>query len=93
MEYGDKFKKAVFGGFDRDDVIRCFEEMNARNTEELENTRKELAREKAARQELEGKYAEASSQLTQCREQLEAVSGENEERKTRLEAMQKEMQS
>lgn len=93
MEYGDKFKKAVFGGFDRDDVIRCFEEMNARNTEELENTRKELAREKAARQELEGKYAEASSQLTQCREQLKAVSGENEERKTRLEAMQKEMQS
>ena len=49
MEYGDKFKKAVFGGFDRDDVIRCFEEMNARNTEELENTRKELAREKADR--------------------------------------------
>ena len=78
MEYGDKFKKAVFGGFDRDDVIRCFEEMNARNTEELENTRKELAREKAARQELEGKYADASSQLTHCRGQVETVSRVNE---------------
>lgn len=93
MEYGDKFKKAVFGGFDREDVIRCFEEMNARNTEELEAIKKELAREKSARQELEAKYQETSEQLTQCREQLDAVSQENEERKTRQETMQKEMQS
>lgn len=93
MEYGDKFKKAVFGGFDREDVIRCFEEMNARNTEELEAVKKELAKEKSARQDIESKYQEASQQLSQCREQLDTVSQENEERKTRQEAMQKEMQS
>ena len=93
MEYGDKFKKAVFGGFDREDVLRCFEEMSTRNAEELEAVRKELAREKAAKQELEGKYADASQQLSQCREQLDAVAKENEEWKARQEAMQKEMQS
>ena len=93
MEYGDKFKKAVIGGFDRDDVIRCFEEMSAHNAEELERMRKELDREKAAHREYEEKYNEASSQLAQCREQLEAVSKENEEQKSRQETMQKEMQS
>ena len=60
MEYGDKFKKAVIGGFDRDDVIRCFEEMSAHNAEELERMRKELDREKAAHREYEEKYNEPS---------------------------------
>ena len=27
MEYGEKFKKSVFGGFDRQDVLRCLDEM------------------------------------------------------------------
>ena len=43
MEYGDKFKKAVFGGFSRQDVLHCIEELNTQHTEELEAERAEKA--------------------------------------------------
>ena len=100
MEYGTRFKKALFGGFDREDVLRCFEEMNAKNTEELEE-------ERAARKKAEQKLAAASdranalekdkeeltSSLDTCRAALEEAQRVNEEQRRRLEQLQQELKS
>ncbi|MGI5893109.1 MAG: hypothetical protein ACOX6P_00790 [Candidatus Merdivicinus sp.] len=100
MEYGDKFKKAFFGGFNREDVLRCIEEMNARNAEELESVKKELSdakKEAAALTEkvrcLEEDKISRETQLTETSAELENVRQEKEAAQLQLEQLRKEMQS
>ena len=57
MEYGEKFRKSAFGGFKRQDVLQCIEELNAHHTEALE--------------EKEAEKKELSEQLQALTEELE----------------------
>ncbi len=100
MEYGDKFKKAVFGGFNREDVLRCFEEMNAKNTEELETVqqerdtaRRELSAQTERADTLEADKKRLEEELTACKTALAEAQAEVQQTKEELDRQKKEMQS
>ena len=57
-EVNRPIRGAVFGGFNRQDVLRCIEEMEQAHQRELEELRASLTREEQARQELERTVAE-----------------------------------
>ncbi len=42
MQYGDKFKKSLFGGFKKKDVLRCFEELDSEHQAELALTAQKM---------------------------------------------------
>lgn len=90
MEYGEKFKKAVFGGFDRQDVLKCFEEVNEehqktvarfqRATEELQKENDSL---KAKTEELQKEADDLKTQLEELKkasEEKEQAAAEREEK-------------
>ncbi len=100
MEYGNRFKKALFGGFDREDVLRCFEEMNARNTEELEDAKaalKKAEQERSAVSEranaLEKDKAELDTALSESRAALEEAQRTNAGQRQKIEQLQQEIKS
>jgi len=70
MEYGEKFKKSLFGGFSRQDVLRCMEEMQRQNHAEQEKLRLELD---AVRQERDALRRRTGEQEVQLREQAETI--------------------
>ena len=100
MEYGDKFKKAVFGGFNREDVLRCFEEMNAKNTEELEELRterdaahRELSVQTERADTLEAEKTQLEEALAGCQAALAEAQAEAQQAKEELDRRKKDMQS
>ena len=100
MEYGDKFKKSMFGGFNRQDVLRCFEEMNAQNAEELDALRKKLSEAKgglaqaqAGNEGLSRENQSLARDLSETQKKLAEAQGELERLKEAQEALQKENQS
>lgn len=107
MEYGDKFKKAVFGGFSRQDVLHCIEELNTQHTEELEAERAEkaslqqqvtelqaqLAAAQKANEELAAQNEARSRDFAQCEEKINKAIEISNEQKAQIEAQQKELQT
>lgn len=107
MEYGDKFKKSVFGGFDRRNVLQCIEELNARNAEELETERAEkeelqrqleelraqLETQQKANVELAAQNEARTRDFAECQEKIERAITSSNELKEQLEAQQKELQA
>lgn len=88
MEYGEKFKKSVFGGFNRQDVLKCFEEVNdehqktvARFQRATEDLQKENDVLKAKSEEHQKESDEQKSQL----ENLKKVVAEKEQAVVELE--------
>lgn len=71
MEYGEKFRKSLFGGFDRQDVLRCMEELQRQNHEEQEKLRLEL---ESLRQERDALRRQTGEQEMLLKEQAETVS-------------------
>lgn len=98
MEYGEKFKKSVFGGFDRQDVLRCLEEMQQQSHAEIEKLREEVT---ALQQQRDMLQKAVSEQTDQLREQASALSAAEEQitvltevrkqAESRCEALQREL--
>ncbi len=107
MEYGDKFKKSVFGGFDRRDVLQCIEELNAHNAEELEAERAEkeelrrqmedlraqLEAQRAVNAELTAQNEARTRDFAECEEKIERAIASSSELKAQLDTQQKELQA
>ena len=81
MEYGEKFKKSVFGGFNRQNVLQCIEELNARSAEELE------AKE-AEKEQLEAQVKDLEARLDVQRKTNEELMAQKEARVEELEEAQ-----
>lgn len=77
----------IFGGFDRQDVLRCMEEMDQAHRKELEEARAALAAEQQARQELERTVAEQGAQSAETRRLTAAL----EQSETALRAARQEL--
>ncbi|MBQ4050618.1 MAG: hypothetical protein IJD13_03240 [Oscillospiraceae bacterium] len=100
MANGEKFKKSLFGGFDRKDVIRCLEEMQQQNHAELEQLRLELETLRQERDTLRRRANELDILLTDRTDALEQSEEENaslrealEKAEGRAETLQKELSS
>lgn len=107
MEYGEKFKKSVFGGFNRQDVLKCFEEVNdehqktverfQRATEDLQKENDALKAEaedlKAHLEELQKANAEKEQAAAELEEKLNGALENNKRLSTRSEELQREVAS
>ena len=103
MEYGEKFRKSAFGGFKRQDVLQCIEELNAHHTEALEEKeaeKKELSEQlQALTEELEEqkrmteKNEARTRDFAECQEKIERAIVASSELKNQLESQQKEIQA
>lgn len=100
MANGEKFKKSLFGGFDRKDVIRCLEEMQQQNHAEVEQLRLELEALRQERDTLRRRSNEQEILLTDRTDALEQCEAENaamrealEKAESRVEGLQKELSS
>ena len=76
MANGEKFKKSLFGGFDRKDVIRCLEEMQQQNHAEVEQLRLELEALRQERDTLRRRSNEQEILLTDRTDALEQCEAE-----------------
>ncbi len=74
-----QLRGVLFGGFRRQDVLNCMEELNKEHERALEQLRDQLAREEQARRDLEQRVSEQGAQstenqrLSQSLEQSEAA--------------------
>ncbi len=107
MEYGEKFKKSVFGGFNRRDVLKCIEELNAHSAEELEAKQAEkdqleaqvkdlearLDVQRKANEELASKNESQSLEFADFQEKIDRAIAVSNELKDQLELQQKEIQT
>ena len=98
MANSEKFKKSLFGGFDRKDVVRCLEEMQQQNHAETEQLRLELEALRHERDTLRRRAADLELLLTDRTDALEQSEAENvslreslREAESRAEALQKEL--
>ena len=64
MDAGERFKKAIVGGFDKDDVMNYFEKTQRKHREEV----------MALRSELDAQIERADSFEDQCADQSETIS-------------------
>lgn len=60
-----QLKGVLFGGFRRQDVLNCMEELNQEHERELEQLREQLAKEEQARRDLERTVSEQGAQSTE----------------------------
>ncbi|MDD6033123.1 MAG: hypothetical protein PUC47_06505 [Oscillospiraceae bacterium] len=98
MEYGEKFKKSVFGGFDRQDVLRCLEEMQQQSHAEIEKLREESASLQQQRDMLQRTVSEQTDQLREqaaalaaAEEQITVLTEARKQAESRCEALQREL--
>ena len=98
MEYGEKFKKSVFGGFDRQDVLRCLEEMQQQSHAEIEKLREESASLQQQRDMLQRTVSEQTDQLREqaaalaaAEEQIAVLTEAKKQAESRCEALQREL--
>lgn len=98
MEYGEKFKKSVFGGFDRQDVLRCLEEMQQQSHAEIEKLREEAASLQQQRDMLQRTISEQTDQLREqaaalaaAEEQIAVLTETKKQAESRCEALQREL--
>lgn len=63
MEYGEKFKKSMFGGFDRQDVLRCLEEMQKQSNAELQRLTASLDALTRQQEDLQARFDAQSEEL------------------------------
>ena len=98
MEYGEKFKKSVFGGFDRQDVLRCLEEMQQQSHAEIEKLREEAASLQQQRDMLQRTISEQTDQLREqaaalaaAEEQIAVLTEAKKQSESRCEALQREL--
>jgi len=82
MEFGYKFKSALFG-FSKKDVMRCIRELNESHQEELVELEEEGRAAAAKQQEAEQKLSNTSEALVELKRQLE----ENQTKNTALETV------
>lgn len=75
MEYGEKFKKSLVGGFDRQDVLNCLQELNTRHERELAALQKELTGYKTANEQLKQEREEQTTILTERDTTIASVQG------------------
>lgn len=107
MEYGEKFKKSIFGGFNRQNVLQCIEELNARSAEELEAKEAEKEQLEAQVKDLEARLdvqrktneelmaqKEARDRdFAEFQEKIDRAIAASNELKNQLELQQKEIQT
>ena len=91
MEYGEKFKKSVFGGFDRQDVLRCLDEMQRESHREQEKLKEELEAFRRLREELTQTVSQREEELEALRIQLEEAQAALEETKAALAEREEEL--
>lgn len=98
MEYGEKFKKSIFGGFDRQDVLRCLEEMQQQSHAEIEKLRIEMESIRQERDTLRLRFGEQelllreqTDTLARTEESVAAMTTACREAETRCESLQKEL--
>lgn len=73
MEYGEKFKKSFFGGFNRQDVLKCFEEVNdehQKTVARFQRATEDLQKENDA---LKAKSEEHQKEADELKAQLEEL--------------------
>lgn len=68
-----QLKGVLFGGFRRQDVLNCMEELNQEHERELEQLREQLAREEQARRDLERTVSEQGAQSTENQRLAQAL--------------------
>ena len=76
MEYGEKFKKSMFGGFDRQDVLRCLEEMQRQSSAELQRLTAALDSLTRQQQDLQNRFDSQGEELRQKTAALAAAEAE-----------------
>ncbi len=93
MEYGNKFKKSLFGGFNRRDVLKCFEEFDSEYQKDIDNL-------KNTSENLKIEYDALKSQLESkeeiCEKQSQSIiifQEENKNLKLRIEELQRDLAS
>ncbi len=92
MQYGDKFKKSLFGGFRKKDVLKCFEELDAVHQAELsaaynkcEEVKNELTLTKISLETMTKALADKNEI---CNEQSKRIITLEEEKKTLSETVE-----
>ena len=98
METGEKFKKAVIGGFDKTDVMNYFEKTQKKHREEIQALKNELNRQGGRIQSLQDQCGEQSETISDLKVQLsaaeengEALSLSNSALQKKNEALQREL--
>lgn len=76
MEYGNKFKRSLFGGFRRKDVLACFDEMSEKYATELAEVREQLAESNRRQESLESEKQAILHEAAALREQTERDAAE-----------------
>ena len=71
MEYGNRFKRSLFGGFKRADVLKCFEELSEEKTNEINDLLTE-------KQKLSDQLGAAKASLEQAEEVRKAIEQEKD---------------
>lgn len=100
MEYGNKFKKSLFGGFNRRDVLKCFEEFDSehqKDIDSLKNTSENLKKDyDALKSQLDSVKLKLESKEEICEKQSQSIityEEENKNLKLRIEELQRDLAS
>ena len=98
MQYGDKFKKSLFGGFNRQDVLKCFEEIDSEHQKALEDVKniadslqKNNDRLMAQINSFDAKLEEKDSLCARQSQSILALQEENKNLNAKIEELQREI--
>ena len=77
MEYGNRFKRSLFGGFRRQDVLKCFDEFSAEKTDEIAELNRQI-------QELQGQLSDRDEKLGSAEKEAAQIREEQENLREKL---------
>lgn len=97
MEYGTRFKRSLFGGFKRADVLKCFEEMTEEKASEIKELQdkidalnQELSASQAAVEQITAEKETIVAQKEELSDSLKQTEDQLSEQRTRAEQAEEE---